>query len=62
MAQPTRGSIDGGFGRGVPITGRKKKETLEDDDVQIVDTGEDLFELESDDSEPADRRRDPLRR
>ena len=62
MAQPPRGTIDGGFGRGVPINGRKKKEKLEDDEIPIVDSGEDLFELESDDSEPADRRRDPLRR
>ena len=71
MSEPKRGAVDGGFGRGVPLGGRderpptgyKKKDLLGDDDVAAVeDSGEDLFALETDDAEPDDRRRDPLRR
>jgi hypothetical protein len=55
-ADPTRGSIDGGTGRGVPID--------RDEDEGVVPGDDDAFAVldEENDAEPGDRRRDPLRR
>jgi hypothetical protein len=39
----------------------KKPGDEEEDDIDVVDDGDD-FDAESDDAEPDERRRDPLRR
>jgi hypothetical protein len=51
-----RGAIDGGFGRGIPVT--KKTANDADDEVEVIDDDvTDFFE----EGDAADRRRDPLR-
>ena len=67
MSQPrksTVGKVDGGAGRGVPLGGRDERpptgyQEVEDDLKELSDRD---FELEWDENDPADRRRDPLRR
>lgn len=64
MAAARRGGLDGGLGSGIPLPDGKKKR-LDEDDEDIPATAEpafDEFELEHDDAEPSDRRRDPLRK
>lgn len=54
--QKDRGAVDGGSGRGVRVT--KKKAIDQDDEVEVIDDDiGDFFE----ESDSADRRRDPLR-
>ena len=64
MAAARRGELDGGVGKGVPMPDGRKK-GIEDDDLDETpaepEPGFDEFELEHDDAEPSDRRRDPLR-
>ena len=50
-----RGAIDGGFGRGVPVT--EREDQIEDEEF-IDDDVEEFFEAD----EASERRRDPLRR
>lgn len=65
MAAARRGGLDGGVGAGVPMPGGKKKgiddEDLDEETVE-PELAFDEFELEHDDAEPSDRRRDPLRK
>ena len=51
-----RGSIDGGFGRGIPIS--ENENQAEDEEVVVDDDVEEFFEAD----EGSERRRDPLRR
>ena len=65
MAAARRGEIDGGVGKGVPMPASRKKGLEEDSLDEMppeVEPGFDEFELEHDDAEPSDRRRDPLRK
>jgi hypothetical protein len=65
MATKARGGLDGGVGNGVPLPeGKKRAGDDEDlDELPLDETPEfDEFELEHDDAEPSDRRRDPLRK
>ncbi|MDQ3282157.1 MAG: hypothetical protein M3Q69_12175 [Acidobacteriota bacterium] len=48
------GNLDGGEGRGVPMDGAEE-------DIELID-GDGDDEMIWEDSDPADRRRDPLRR
>ena len=60
----TVGKVDGGEGRGIPLGGRDERpptgyREVDDDLKELSDRD---FELDWDDTDPADRRRDPLRR
>ena len=60
----TSGKVDGGAGRGVPLGGRDERpptgyREVEDDLKELSDRD---FEIAWDEGDPADRRRDPLRR
>ena len=65
MATGRRGELDGGVGSGVPLPEGKQR-GLHDDDLDEAPLDSvpefDEFELEHDDAEPSDRRRDPLRK
>ena len=65
MATGRRGQLDGGVGSGVPMPDGKQR-GLDDDDLDEAPLDSvpefDEFELEHDDAEPSDRRRDPLRK
>lgn len=58
--QPPSGQVDGGAGRGVPLGGRDDRPPTGylDTTVELDDADFGLNE----DEDPADRRRDPLRR
>lgn len=58
--QPPSGRVDGGAGRGVPLGGRDDRPPTgyRDTEVELEDTDFGLNE----DEDPADRRKDPLRR
>lgn len=64
------GTVDGGEGRGVPLGGRDERpptgyrssDDLEDVFEKDFESSEDRPELLWDDGDPADRRRDPLRK
>lgn len=64
MAAARRGGLDGGLGSGIPLPDAKRKLPDEDDGDLALDPDPafDEFELEHDDAEPSDRRRDPLRK
>ena len=60
----TVGKVDGGEGRGVPLGGHDERpptgyREVEDDLKELTDRD---YEIDWDDGDPADRRRDPLRR
>jgi hypothetical protein len=69
-----RGTVDGGEGRGIPLggtdkrppTGYREVENFDDDEVLSTSDADPLADYEDfadeGDSEPGDRRRDPLRR
>jgi hypothetical protein len=57
------GEVDGGAGRGIPLGGRDERpptgyRELDDDLQELTDRD---FEIDWEESDPADRRRDPLR-
>ena len=60
--EPRRGTVDGGEGRGVPLGGRDERPPTgyrsEDEDELEVEDRDYLWE----EGDPADRRRDPLRK
>ena len=66
--QPGRGTVDGGEGRGIPLGGHDERpptgyQQADDDDAEydVVDrTGDRDFLW--DEGDPADRRKDPLRK
>lgn len=58
------GKVDGGAGRGVPLGGRDERpptgyREVEDDLKELSDRD---FEIDWEEGDPADRRRDPLRK
>jgi hypothetical protein len=58
------GKVDGGAGRGIPLGGRDERpptgyREVEDDLKELSDRD---FDLGWDEGDPADRRRDPLRK
>lgn len=60
----THGNVDGGAGRGVPLGGRDERpptgyREVNDDLKELSDRD---FEIVWDEGDPADRRRDPLRK
>jgi hypothetical protein len=64
---PNRGNVDGGEGSGVPLGGHDDRpptgyRNVDDDTVDAAIDDMDDAEALWDDSDPADRRRDPLRK
>ena len=60
----TSGKVDGGAGRGVPLGGHDERPSTgyREADDDLKELSDRNFEIEWDDVDPADRRRDPLRR
>ena len=62
QTEPEVGTVDGGEGRGVPLGGHDERpptgyRSLDDEDIEVTDR-----DLLWEDGDPADRRRDPLRK
>lgn len=61
------GTVDGGEGRGVPLGGRDERpptgyRSVDDEDFAVADTDQDDRDFLWEEGDPADRRKDPLRR
>jgi hypothetical protein len=64
----SRGTVDGGEGRGVPLGGHDERPPTgyrsdEEDELEVVDRGaDDDRDFGWEEGDPADRRKDPLRK